>query len=162
MKTFVVSKKDTDKILKVLSKLWPKISIPRIKNIKVFEIEENKGILIIDNLVGVQMNNDLVVPFLSKTEILNNFPSVTVDLGSVRFICNGAKILRPGITKFDNFSKGEIVCVKEEKFGKYIAVGIALENSLEAETMQKGYIIDNIHYVGDKFWDSFKEISFKI
>lgn len=162
MKTFVVSKKDTDKIIQVLVKLWPAISIPRIKNIKVFEIEENKSILVVENLVGVQTIESIVVPFLSKTDILEKFPSVTVDLGSIKFICNGAKILRPGITKFDYFLKGDIVCVKEEKFGKYISVGIALENSLEAEKMQKGYVIDNLHYVGDKFWNSFKEISFKI
>ena len=101
-------------------------------------------------------------PFLGKTEILDIFPSVTVDSGSIKFICNGAKILRPGIVDFDSFKKQDIVTVKDEKFKKYLAVGLALEDSEHALTMEKGQIINNLHFVGDKFWNAFKEISFRI
>jgi PUA domain protein len=162
LKVYVISKKETEKILDIISRTWKNISIPKIKNIKVFEIENNKSILVIDSIIGISNNNELILPFLRKTEILGRFSSISVDSGSIKFICNGAKILRPGIVKFGSFSKNDIVVVKDEKFGKYISVGLALEDSSIAEKLEKGYVINNLHYVGDKFWNAFKEISFRL
>jgi len=162
LKTYVISKKETEKVINILNKNWKNISIPKIKNIKVFEIENDKSIVVIDSIIGVHINNDIVVPFLGKIEILKDFPSITVDSGSIKFICNGAKVLRPGIVKFENFNKNDIVVIKDEKFGKYLAVGLAIEDSVLAEKLEKGYVIDNLHFVGDKFWNAFKEISFRL
>jgi malignant T-cell-amplified sequence len=162
LKTYVISKKETEKVLGLLNKTWTNISIPKIKNIKVFEIEYDKSIVVIDTIVGVSIKNELILPFLGKTDILKEFPSVKVDSGSIKFICNGAKILRPGIVEFGGFNKNDIVAVKDERFEKYISVGLALEDSFIAEKLQKGYVIDNLHFVGDKFWDAFKEISFRL
>jgi PUA domain protein len=162
LKTYVISKKETEKVLGLLNKTWINISIPKIKNIKVFEIEYDKSIVVIDTVVGVFIKNELILPFLGKTDILKEFPSIKVDSGSIKFICNGAKILRPGIVEFDSFNKNDIVAVKDERFEKYISVGLALEDSAIAENLQKGYVIDNLHFVGDKFWDAFKEISFRL
>ena len=162
MKTFVISKKETEKVLGLLNKTWTNISIPKIKNIKVFEIEYDKSIVVIDTVVGVFIKNEIILPFLGKTGILKEFPSIKVDSGSIKFICNGAKILRPGIVGFGSFNKNDIVTVKDERFEKYISVGLALEDSVTAEKLQKGYVIDNLHFVGDKFWDAFKEISFRL
>jgi malignant T-cell-amplified sequence len=162
LKTYVISKKETEKVLGLLNKTWTNISIPKIKNIKVFEIEYDKSIVVIDTIVGVSIKNELILPFLGKTDILKGFPSVKVDSGSIKFICNGAKILRPGIVGFGSFNKNDIVAVKDERFEKYISVGLALEDSVTAEKLQEGYVIDNLHFVGDKFWDAFKEISFRL
>ncbi|MGN6559840.1 MAG: PUA domain-containing protein [Candidatus Nitrosocosmicus sp.] len=162
MKTHVISKKETEKILDILHKNWINVSIPKIKNIKVFEIENGKSILVIDSVIGISINNGLVLPFLGKPDILEKFPSIVVDSGSIKFICNGAKILRPGIIRFDDFVKNDIVVVKDEKFEKYLSVGLALEDRAIAEKLQKGYVINNLHYVGDKFWNAFKEISFRL
>jgi PUA domain protein len=162
LKTYVISKKETEKVLGLLNKTWTNISIPKIKNIKVFEIEYDKSIVVIDTVVGVFIKNELILPFLGKTDILKEFPYIKVDSGSIKFICNGAKILRPGIVEFGSFNKNDIVAVKDERFEKFISVGLALEDSAIAENMQKGYVIDNLHFVGDKFWDAFKEISFRL
>jgi len=162
LKTYVISKKETEKVLNLLNKTWTNISLPKIKNIKVFELEHNKSIVVVDTLIGIFINNESVLPFLGKTDILNKFPSITVDSGSIKFICNGAKILRPGVVKFDSFTKNDIVAVKDERFGKYISVGLALEDSDVAEKLQKGYVVDNLHFVGDKFWDAYKEILFRL
>jgi len=108
LKTYVISKKDTEKILKTIVNGWEeKISIPKTKNIKVFEIEENKSILVIDSLVAVFISDEIILPFLGRIEILEQFPSVIVDSGAIKFICNGAKILRPGIVEFGQFKKNE-------------------------------------------------------
>jgi PUA domain protein len=90
--------------------------------------------------------------------MLKYFPSVEVDMGAVKFICNGAKIMRPGITKFDTFKKGDIVVVKDQTYSKTLAAGIAIEDSEIAAAKTKGYVIDNLHYISDKFWEAHKEI----
>jgi len=99
-----------------------------------------------------------LVPFLGKTELVQKFPTVTVDMGAIRFVCNGAKVLRPGIVAFDSFKKGDVVAVKDQTHGKLLAVGLALEDSETAKSMAKGYVVDNLHHVGDKVWEAAKEI----
>ena len=98
------------------------------------------------------------MPFLGKQEELKRFPSVTIDGGAVKFVCKGAKVMRPGIINFDSFKKGEIVAVKDQVHGKVLAVGLALENSDVAKGMAKGYVIDTIHYISDKIWEAYKKI----
>jgi malignant T-cell-amplified sequence len=83
---------------------------------------------------------------------------VTIDRGALKFVCNGAKVMRPGIVNFDSFKKGEIVAVKDQTHGKTVAVGLALEDSDVAKGMAKGYIIDTVHYISDKIWQAYKKI----
>ena len=69
-------------------------------------------------------------------------------MGAVKFVCNGANVMRPGITKFSGeFKAGQIVCITEESRNTFLAVGLASVPSSEALTMKKGQILENIHYV---------------
>ena len=52
-------------------------------------------------------------------------------MGAVKFMCNGANVMRPGIKNYSEFSENDIVCVIEESQHKYLAVGKSLVNSLE-------------------------------
>jgi malignant T-cell-amplified sequence len=158
VKTFVLSKSETGDLLEKMRTTWPQDVVPKVKSIKVYEVEEGRRLLVADEIVAVQMQ-DNIVPFLAgKTEILQRFPSVTVDMGAIKFVCNGAKVMRPGITSFDAFNKGGIVVVKDQTHGKALAVGIALEDSEAAKAMAKGYVVDNMHYISDKMWQAYKEI----
>jgi PUA domain protein len=135
---------------------WP--SLPRIKTFKVYEIDDERRLLVADEMTAVQVKGK-IVPFLGKPEGLAPFQSVKVDMGAVKFVCNGAKILRPGIVEFGSFKKGDIVTVMDQTHGKMLAVGIALEDSDAAKAMAKGYVVDNLHYISDKIWEAYKEIS---
>jgi PUA domain protein len=135
---------------------WP--SLPRIKTFKVYEIDDERRLLVADEMTAVQVKGQ-IVPFLGKPEGLAPFQSVKVDMGAVKFVCNGAKILRPGIVEFGSFKKGDIVTVMDQTHGKMLAVGIALEDSEVAKAMAKGYVVDNLHYISDKIWEAYKEIS---
>jgi PUA domain protein len=158
LKTFVLSKSETGDLLDRLGSIWPQGTVPKIKSIKVYEVEEGSRLLVADETVAVQVRNS-IVPFLGgKPELLQRFPSVTVDMGAVKFVCNGAKVMRPGITNFDSFKKGGIVVVKDQTHGKALAVGVALEDSEAAKAMAKGYVIENLHYISDKMWQAYKEI----
>jgi predicted ribosome-associated RNA-binding protein Tma20 len=40
-----------------------------------------------------------------------------------------------------------------------LAVGRAIEDSTTAAKNTKGYVIENLHYIGDDFWESYKNIA---
>ncbi|HEV3433490.1 MAG TPA: PUA domain-containing protein [Nitrososphaera sp.] len=110
-----------------------------------------------DNFLAAEVRG-LIVPFLGKQEELQRFPSVTIDSGAVKFVCNGAKVMRPGIINFDSFKKGDIIVVKDQVHGRALAVGLALEDSEVAKGMTKGYVVDTVHYISDKVWEAYKKI----
>jgi malignant T-cell-amplified sequence len=158
LKIFVLSKSESGDLLDKLASSWPQDAVPKVKSIKVYEVEEGERLLVADETVAVQIQ-DSIVPFLGgKQEVLQRFPSVTVDMGAVKFVCNGAKVMRPGITNFDSFKKGDIVVVKDQTHGRALAVGVALEASEAAKAMPKGYVVENLHYISDKMWEAYKEI----
>ncbi|MCI0557313.1 MAG: hypothetical protein MN733_02380, partial [Nitrososphaera sp.] len=120
---------------------------------------DGNRLLVADNGVIAVQIGDHLLPFVGgKSDVLDLFPSVTVDMGAVKYVCNGAKVMRPGITNFAHFQKGAIVTVKDQVHGKVLAVGIALEDSETAKGITKGYVIENLHYISDKAWEAFKEI----
>jgi PUA-domain protein len=158
LKIFVLSRSESCDLLDKMGSVWPRDAVPKVKSIKVYEVEEGMRLLLADETVAVEVQ-DSIVPFLGgKPETLHRFPSVTVDMGAVKFVCNGAKVMRPGITSFDSFKKGDIVVVKDQTHGKALAAGVALEDSEAAKAMTKGYVVDNLHYISDKMWEAYKEI----
>jgi len=78
---------------------------------------------------------------------------VTVDMGAVPYVTNGADVMRPGITDIDDsVEKGDFVVITEEKHGKPLAIGEALYDSGNIKKMDQGKVILTVHYVGDKMW----------
>ena len=134
-------------------------TLPKIKSFTAYEVEADKYILKSQNFTAVQINQNIILPFLGSSDFIKQFPCVHVDMGAVKFVCNGARIMRPGITKFDTFKKDDIVIVKDQNYEKSLAAGIALDDSEIAASKSKGYVIDNLHYISDKFWEAHKEIT---
>ena len=94
------------------------------------------------------------LPFLSEDKLLARFPAVTVDMGAVRFVCKGANVMRPGITSMGEFGAGDIVCVREESRGKYLAVGTAAVSGAEAAALERGQAVTTLHYISDRYWEA--------
>ncbi len=156
MKSNLISKSETSAILKTVSDRW-EIEFPKIKNLKVHQIS-NEAQIITGEGIKILKINDEYLPFLSETETLEKFPNVTVDMGAVKFMCKGANLMKPGIKKFTEFEKDNLVCIIEESQHKFLAVGKAMVSSSELENMEKGEVIKNMHYISDKFWESGKTI----
>ena len=133
------------------------MEFPKIKNVKVHQILEDAQIITGAGIKILKVEDDFL-PFLSETETLEKFPSVTVDMGAVKFMCKGANVMRPGIKKFTEFEKDKLVCIVEESQHKFLAVGKAMVSSSELENMEKGEIVKNLHYISDKFWETGKTI----
>ena len=95
-------------------------------------------------------------PFLTVRGIQRYKPErryVTVDMGAVRFVTNGADVMGPGITEADDdISEGDLVWIRDEKNKVPLAVGIALRDSAGIRTKEKGKAIQMLHFVGDKLW----------
>ena len=156
MKSNLISKSETSALIKTVSEEWG-IEFPKIKNLKVHQILDDAQIITGKGIKILKINDDYL-PFLSETETLEKFPSVTVDMGAVKFMCKGANLMRPGIRSFTEFEKDKLVCIVEESQHKFLAVGKSVVSSQEVENMDKGEVLKNLHYISDKFWETGKTI----
>ncbi len=78
---------------------------------------------------------------------------VTVDMGAVPFVYNGADVMAPGIVDADPAIRpGDIVWVRDEKNRRPLAVGKALMDGPMMVQETKGKAIESLHHVGDDIW----------
>lgn len=153
-----LSKREVHDITGQISKSWPTNSIGAIKNLQAYVIDGIKRLLVGNNLVAIQLAPDLIVPHLTQHDLLNHFASVQVDMNAVKFVCNGANIMRPGITDFTTFKESEIVLVKDQIHKKELAVCVSLVDDVNGRKMERGVVLNNIHYIGDVYWETKKTI----
>jgi PUA domain protein len=91
-------------------------------------------------------------PILNGKIILKK---IVVDMGAVKFVANGADIMRPGIVSIDEgIIKNEFVEIVDMNNKKPLAIGRALFSSEEMKNMVSGKVIENIHFIGDEIWNS--------
>ena len=94
-------------------------------------------------------------PFLACRGLLVYKPQarfVTVDMGAIKFVTNGADVMAPGIVEADPaIQPGDWCWVRDERNRQPLAVGKAL---VAGSTMVrgKGKAVKSVHHVGDKLW----------
>jgi len=95
-------------------------------------------------------------PFLTVRGVIKYKPVkryVTVDMGAVPFITNGADCMGPGIVEADDsIAAGDLVWIRDEKNKVPLAIGISERSGPELIRKSGGKAIKNIHNVGDKLW----------
>lgn len=78
---------------------------------------------------------------------------VLVDKGAIKFIMNGADVMRPGILEIsEGLGQGDMVIVLESVNKTPIAIGELLFPRDEILAMDKGKVIKNLHHLEDKIW----------
>ena len=159
MKKWVLSRHDSAEMIgRIESQLRVNLGLPKSAQASCEEPEEGVIFVHLEDLVFVQ-SGDAFIPFLGSQATLERFPSAVVDEGAIRFMLNGADVMRPGVKSFDSWGPaGATVVVKEEKKMRAIAVGRSLVTGDEAGQMTKGVCIKNLHHVGDRFWGLYKMI----
>jgi len=93
---------------------------------------------------------------LGAIELMPKKRLVVVDTGAVRFVVNGADIMKPGIVSADpEIAIGDLVVIAEERHQKPLAIGRALV----AGTDMKGYgkAVKSLHHVGDAILNGLEE-----
>jgi predicted RNA-binding protein (TIGR00451 family) len=170
MRIYNLSKSSRDALTQNLSKI-PGAPAVKSKDLKIAEGEDPMYEIIFDKEEKIYLGykkkkskeeigaESEIFPLLKDEWLLPTRSTITVDSGAIKFVVGGANIMRPGITKTEgDFSAGDVVVVKEEKFGKAIAVGRANLSRADLEAAKKGSVVQNLHYAGDKFWEMLKEI----
>ena len=159
MKKWVLSHRDSmEMISKIEAALGLSMNLPKSAQAQCAEPEEGVVFIGLDGFEFVQ-SGDSFFPFLGSSATLGLFPAAVVDEGAIRFLLNGADVMRPGIRTFDDWGgAGRTVVVKEEKKGRAIAVGTSIVSSADAQGLAKGGCIRNLHHVGDRFWNLHKSL----
>ena len=124
------------------------------KNVEILEAEPNSFILV-DGEPYIIMIEDNPFPTL-KAALANQIDSkkVTVDMGAIRFVSNGADIMSPGIVAADDdIDVGDIVLIVDETHNKPLAIGVSLITGPEMVENDSGKAIETKHFVGDEIWN---------
>ncbi len=150
MRRYHLSKKKIREIKNNLAKdIWPEG-----ENI---EIVEGEHILILFDGVPMLFQHDgryFPTVFL-LLQITPDKWYVTVDMGAVKHVLNGADVFAAGIVDADpNITIGDCVYVRDEKYKKPLAVGIALMDGEKMVSEKRGKAVKNIHYYGDRITQS--------
>jgi len=117
------------------------------------EADSWQVILVKDKAIGFILGDR---PFLTIRGLLALRPErlyVTVDMGAVKFVYNGADIMAPGVVDADRAIRvGDLVWVRDEKNRQPLAVGEALLTGDEMIAAESGKAVKSIHHVGDNLW----------
>jgi len=108
----------------------------------------------VDCVLAFWLNEGKLIPLLS---FLRNhetpFKAVHVDLVAIKFVSKGADVMRPGITTIDSsIQTGDIVLIKDPNHNQVLAVGEALYDGAQMQTMATGKVIKGIHSIADNIW----------
>lgn len=114
-----------------------------------------------DNIVVYQ--GKAVAMYINEKSFLTvhgllQFPAskcyVTVDMGAVKFLANGADVMAPGVVDADpEIKPGMSVWVRDQNNLRPLLIGTALMNGPEMKTAKEGKAIKTVHFVGDKLWN---------
>lgn len=78
---------------------------------------------------------------------------VTVDMGAVKFVANGADVMGPGIVEADaGIAEGDLVWIRDVRNKRPLAIGKALMSGEALMRREKGKSIASVHHVGDRIW----------
>lgn len=125
------------------------------KSDKVEVIETDFKFIKVNGSVDFFYHEDTLLPslrFLLKHKALKE---IVVDMGAVKFVVNGADIMRPGITEIpEGLKNGDFVSIVDTNNKKPLAVGIALLDEAEMKNATSGKVVKNLHYIGDAIWNS--------
>ena len=116
------------------------------------EFLDRKVLVVNNQVLGVQHDGSW---FLTVRGLLAHKPQarfVTVDMGAVKFVANGADIMAPGIVEADPALKeGDWCWIRDERNKQPLAVGRALVPG-PAMVRGKGKAVKSVHHLGDKLW----------
>ena len=93
----------------------------------------------------------LTIRGLLKYSAANRY--VTVDMGAVKFVYNGADVMGPGVVASDpSILDGDLVWIRDVKNLQPLAIGKSITSAAALARKDKGKVVESIHHVGDKLW----------
>ncbi|MFW9877187.1 MAG: PUA domain-containing protein [Candidatus Thorarchaeota archaeon] len=143
-----------DEILRQYDQKFIDQIFPKKSKVELIKTETGDMLFAVNNELKLWKSKDGYIPVL--TLLLNNkvdLKTIVVDFGAVRYVANGADVMRPGITKIEtSIKKGDIVKVEEETKHRALAVGKAMFDASEMELKTSGKVVKNLHTIQDPIW----------
>ncbi|MCE7733900.1 MAG: hypothetical protein GPJ54_03410 [Candidatus Heimdallarchaeota archaeon] len=152
-----LSGKDRKKIIQDASILIdnPEELLPRKAPLVRYTFSKGESLILLSGNVLFLEINQLLIPSVKLARKLNLIvPKIIVDLGAIKFVTNGADIMRPGITDVsDDVLEGKLVVIVEERNQSPLAFGKALYDAVDMRNMTGGKCIKNLHWLKDKWFE---------
>jgi PUA domain protein len=147
-------KKEIKELSEQLEKIFSNSCFSTDDTIDRASLEKYDVIIVNGEILGLVFQNQ---PFLTVKGLLKFRPEkryVTVDMGAVKYVYNGADVMTPGVVNADELiEKGDIVWVRDERNLQPLAVGEALMSGKEMISSNKGKGVRSVHHVGDPLWN---------
>jgi len=144
-----------DEIERIESDLGSSIGLDEKARLESGILDDGSRILLSDNEILFFEHEGRNFPTLRAIlDGIISIPKVTVDMGAVKFVVNGADIMRPGITKVDDsVAANGIVAIVDERHGKPLAVGVSQLSASDLRAATSGKVVKSIHHVNDDLWN---------
>ena len=127
---------------------------PKKCKIELILTEDGDTLYAVNNILKLWKSKEGYIPVL--TLLLNkqvDLKTVVVDMGAIRFVTNGADVMRPGITKIEpNIKKNDIIQIVDETHNRALALGKAMFDANAMESKTSGKVIKNLHTIKDNVW----------
>ena len=170
MRMYYLSKRDSREIIEILRNRYRlREDIEKILFVDASSALRNKIVHIYIGFfreekipVAMKLEQGYIPAIHALNKGILEIPYAKIDKGAVAKILNGADVMAPGIVETSEFSRGDIVGVKEPDKSLYIAIGRALMSSQEITSVRRGKAIENLHYAGDDIWRVLLELYKKI
>jgi len=132
---------------------------PKKARIEVIQTDAGDTLYAVNNVLKLWKSKEGYIPVL--TLLLNkqvDIKKIVVDKGAIRFVTNGADVMRPGITKIDSsIKKGDIVVIVDENHDRALAIGKSMLDAQQMEDKNSGKVVKNLHTIQDNVWEFEKE-----
>ena len=145
---------------KVIAKIEPLLddsSRLRHSSLEMAISDEGVDLIFVDGRPLMMIVEDQ--PFFTVLGAIELSPKkrlVVVDAGAVRFVVNGADIMKPGIVSADpEIAVGDLVVIVEVRYQKPLAIGRALVAGTDMKG--EGKAVKSLHHVGDAIWNELEE-----
>lgn len=143
-----------NELLKQYNKKFIDQILPRNSKVEIIQTEAGDKLYAINNELKLWKSHEGYIPVL--TLLLNkkvDLKKIIVDKGAIKYVTNGADVMRPGITEIDpTIKKGDIIVIVDETYDRALAVGKALFDSKEIKRKDSGKVVRNLHTIQDSVW----------
>ncbi|RMG26968.1 MAG: hypothetical protein D6732_20830 [Methanobacteriota archaeon] len=154
-KAVPISGKEKKELIRQLKGIIPSIDSILTKKAMVtkYLVPEGEIYTLEQTPILLRVKGYLIPSLKLVQKVETKLPKVKVDTGAIRFVTNGADVMRPGITWIDSeVVENEPVLIVEETKESPLAIGIAKFDAVDMNAMENGKVIRTIHHLTDKFW----------
>jgi len=146
--------KESKKVLAWIQEEWGVADVGEL-DLESCTLDGKRSYILTGKIIGMEEEGGFMLTLKGILELRPARKWVTVDMGAVRFLANGADVMAPGIMDADpSIEKDDLVWVRDERNLRPLCVGRALMPGPEMGPADSGKAIRTMHYVGDPIWNA--------